>query len=165
ALATRSVQPGWIHHSDRGSQYASGAHVEAVETAGGRVSMSRKGRPGDNPKAESLFATLKCEHVYRTEYEDLDDAREQLAEFVDRYNSVRRHSALRYQSPDRFEAAVAAAPRASGGDRRRRRAKTAVASPRHRRHQDTRREAKTADEPDHHTADPSTSSPGRHPTK
>jgi putative transposase len=105
ALAARAPAPGLIHHSDRGCQYAAREHVERAESAGLVMSMSRPARPTDNAQAESLFATLKCEHVYRTEYEDLADAREQLAAFVARYNGTRRHSALGYRSPARFEAA------------------------------------------------------------
>jgi putative transposase len=105
ALAARAPAPGLIHHSDRGCQYAAREYVDRAESAGLVMSMGRKGQPRDNPKAESLFATVKCEHVYRTEYEDLADAREQLAAFVARYNNVRRHSSLGYRSPASFEAA------------------------------------------------------------
>ena len=118
ALASRRVSPGLIHHSDQGTQYASDAYVRRLRAARAELSMGRKGHPRDNPKAESYFSTLKCEHVYRTEYEDLADAREQVAAFVARYNRTRRHSALGYLSPERFEAAGAGAPPVSGGDRR-----------------------------------------------
>jgi len=86
------------------------------------MSMGRRGQPRDNAKAESFFATVKCEHVYLTEYEDLADARAQVAEFMVRSNGTRRHSALGYVSPERFEAAASGAPRVRGGVRRRREA-------------------------------------------
>ena len=119
ALATREVRPGLVHHSDRGCQYAAKEYVNRAESGGLVMSMARRGQPRDNAKAESLFATLKCEHVYLTEYEDLADARAQVAEFVERYNTTRRHSALRYMSPERFEAAGSGARQESEGDRRR----------------------------------------------
>lgn len=165
ALDTRQVQPGWVHHSDRGSQYASNAYGDAVTAAGGRRSMSRKGHPGDNSKAESFFATLKCEHVYRTEYEDLADAREQVAAFMERYNRIRRHSALGYVSPERFEAAGAGAGHTGGEDRRRSRSESASLAHRGQPHRDHRREARSPDEPHHQLGQACTSSSGRHPTK
>lgn|GEM_PF-2226766 len=164
ALDTRQVQPGWVHHSDRGSQYASNAYGDAVTAAGGRRSMSRKGHPGDNSKAESFFATLKCEHVYRTEYEDLADAREQVAAFMERYNRIRRHSALGYVSPERFEAAGAGAGHTGGEDRRRSRSEGASLAHRGQPHRDHRREARSPDEPHHQLGQACTSTSGRDPT-
>ena len=92
ALATRELRPGLVHHSDRGCQYAAKEYVDRAESAGLVMSMSRRGQPRDNAKAESFFATLKCEHVYLTEYEDLADARAQVAEFMEWYNGARRLS-------------------------------------------------------------------------
>lgn len=124
ALATRDVRPGLIHHTDRGCQYAAKEYVDRAKSAGLAMSMSRRGKPRDNAKAESFFATVKCEHVYLTEYEDLADARAQVGEFMERYNTTRRHSALGYMSPVDFEEAGSRAPQASGGVRRRERAST-----------------------------------------
>jgi transposase InsO family protein len=64
ALANRQIKPGLIHHSDRGVQYTSGAYVSRLQVAGITISMSRKGNPYDNAKAESFMKTLKCEEVY-----------------------------------------------------------------------------------------------------
>jgi putative transposase len=69
ALAVRPVQPGLIHHSDQGVQYASREYTERLKKAGIRISMSRQGTPYDNAKAESFFKTLKYEEVYLREYE------------------------------------------------------------------------------------------------
>ena len=63
ALTQRHPAPGLIHHSDRGVQYASLAYVAHLEQAEARVSMSAKGNPYDNTKAESFFKTLKREMV------------------------------------------------------------------------------------------------------
>lgn len=70
ALSRRSVQPGLVHHSDRGSQYASGDYRDLLEENGIGVSMSRKGNPWDNAACESFMKTLKYEEVFRSEYRD-----------------------------------------------------------------------------------------------
>lgn len=64
ALVQRHPAPGLLHHSDQGVQYASAAYVARLEQAGILVSMSAKGNPYDNAKAESFFKTLKREEVY-----------------------------------------------------------------------------------------------------
>jgi transposase InsO family protein len=63
ALGERRPPHGFIHHSDRGVQYASGEYIGTLGSAGARVSMSGKGNPYDNAKAESFFKTLKTEIV------------------------------------------------------------------------------------------------------
>ncbi len=63
ALSDRQSPGGFIHHSDRGVQYASGEYIGALDSAGARISMSGKGNPYENAKAESFFKTLKTEIV------------------------------------------------------------------------------------------------------
>ena len=109
ALATRTVQPGLVHHSDRGVQYASGEYTKLLQQNGIRISMSRVGNPYDNAKAEAFMKTLKYEEVYRCEYEDLPDARTRIGEFLTLvYNEKRLHSALGYRPPAEFERALVA---------------------------------------------------------
>jgi len=68
-------------------------------------SMSRPANPYDNASCESFIKTLKREEVYANEYEDLEQLRSNLEEFIERYyNQERLHSALGYCSPDEFEA-------------------------------------------------------------
>jgi putative transposase len=105
ALAERALQPGMVHHSDRGVQYASQDYVTLLETHGFLISMSRTGNPYDNAKAESFMKTLKCEEVYLRNYRDRDEARASIAHFIEEvYNAKRLHSALGYLAPDTFEA-------------------------------------------------------------
>jgi len=104
AIAGGRVEPGLVHHSDRGVQYASLAYTELLTEHGIRISMSRRGNPYDNAQAESFMKTLKYEEVYRTEYLDFADARRQIGQFIDGvYNQKRLHSALGYRPPVEFE--------------------------------------------------------------
>lgn len=106
ALTQRRPASGLIHHSDRGVQYASLAYVARLEQAEARVSMSAKGNPYDNAKAESFFKTLKREEVYLQEYRTFADAETNLGHFIEAvYNLKRLHSSLGYLPPVEFEAA------------------------------------------------------------
>ena len=106
ALQSRQIAPGVLHHSDRGVQYAAKDYVARAQAAGMILSMSRKGRPRDNPQAESFFRTLKTEQVYLSEYLDFEDAYRQIGRFLNQvYNRERLHSKLGYRPPAEFEAA------------------------------------------------------------
>lgn len=104
ALAQRRPEPGLVHHSDRGVQYASHIYTDLLKQREIRISMSRKGNPYDNAACESFIKTLKYEEVYRNEYRDLEEAGACIAEFLERvYNRQRLHSALGYVPPVEFE--------------------------------------------------------------
>jgi putative transposase len=115
-LATRRAGPGLVHHSDRGVQYTSRAYVELLESRGVLLSMSRRGNPYDNARAESFMKTLKSEEVSMNRYRDLGEARASIGHFLEEiYNRRRLHSSLGYVPPVEFEATVASTERREEG--------------------------------------------------
>lgn len=105
ALDSRQPAPGLIHHSDQGVQYASSEYVLRLEEAGAKISMAEVGNPYENAKAESFFRTLKMEEVYLNDYQDFEEAHQNIAQFIEEvYNQKRLHSSLGYLPPVEFEA-------------------------------------------------------------
>ena len=110
ALECGGRHPGLVHHSDRGSQYASGDYTDLLKAHGCQISMSHKASPWENAGCESWMKTLKYEEVYRQEYRDLAEARTSIERFIEKvYNQKRLHSALDYRPPVEFERALLAA--------------------------------------------------------
>ena len=104
ALENRSLQPGLVHHSDRGVQYGSKEYTDLLKDHGIAISMARKGNPYDNAKAESFIKTLKYEEVYLFEYRTIQEARQRIDYFIGEvYNEDRLHSSLGYLPPSEFE--------------------------------------------------------------
>jgi transposase InsO family protein len=104
ALGHRKPSPGLVHHSDRGSQYASGDYQAILAAHGVVCSMSRRGNCWDNAVAESFFSTLKIELAHDADWTTHAEARGDVGEYVEIfYNTQRRHSALDYLSPVAFE--------------------------------------------------------------
>jgi putative transposase len=105
AQARRRPRRGLLHHSDRGSQYASTSYQERLHAAGFDCSMSRRGDCWDNAPVESFFATLKTELVQRRHYRTRREASADVEIYIEHfYNLRRKHSALGYLSPAAFEA-------------------------------------------------------------
>lgn len=105
ALYEPQPDPGLLHHSDRGSQYASQQIRQLLAAHQITVSMSRTGNCYDNAVLESFFSTLKCEWVHFQDYPSRAQAsRDIFAYIVGFYNRTRLHSTLGYRSPEQFEA-------------------------------------------------------------
>jgi putative transposase len=111
AIEKRNPRPGLVHHSDRGTQYASHIYMDKLESIGALASMSRPGRPWENGKCESFMRTLKKEEIDARSYRNRAELESNIAEFIEKnYNQVRLHSALGYISPQNFENAIIGAP-------------------------------------------------------
>ena len=108
ALWQRRPRRGLIHHSDRGSQYASDAFRQLLGKHGIQGSMSRKGDCWDNAVVESFFGSLKQERVQWRSYQNRYEAQQDILRYISMfYNSCRLHSYLGYVSPNEFEAQAA----------------------------------------------------------
>ena len=104
ALKNRQPGPGLLHHTDRGSQYASNDYREVLKANGVVCSMSGKGDCWDNAVAESFFATLKAELVENADFATRREAMGAIFEFIEVfYNRQRLHSHLGYRSPADYE--------------------------------------------------------------
>jgi putative transposase len=104
ALETRQPEPGLLHHSDRGSQYASHDYRELLTKYHIQASMSRKGNCYDNAPMESFFGTLKTELIHQRHYLTRLEAKTDIFEYIEVfYNRYRRHSSLGYLAPVAFE--------------------------------------------------------------
>ena len=104
AITRRQPAAGLVHHSDRGSQYASVAMGRTLRDSGIMASMGSKGDPWDNASAESCISTIKNELVKRRTFATRDQARLALFRYIESfYNPLRRHSSLGMLSPNDYE--------------------------------------------------------------
>lgn len=104
AVSQRRPLPGLLHHSDRGSQYASEDYRKALSRNGMVASMSRRACCYDNAAMESFWHTMKSDLIHRRHYQTRQEARQEIFEYIEVfYNRVRRHSSIGYVSPVEFE--------------------------------------------------------------
>jgi len=104
AIWQRRPKAGLIHHSDRGSQYASKAFRQLLKQHGVKGSMSRKGDCWDNAVVESFFGSLKQERVHWRHYQTRNGAQQDILNYISVfYNHYRLHSTLGYMSPTNYE--------------------------------------------------------------
>ncbi len=110
AIAQHRPPPGLIHHSDQGAQYAS-TEYRALQSAHTMIpSMSRKGNYYDNAVAVSFFSNLKNELVHHADFQDRDEARSAIFDYIEVfYNRQRVHQTLNYRTPVAYEALVGVA--------------------------------------------------------
>ena len=103
AINLRQPPPGLIHHSDRGSQYASKAFRRLLKAHGIRGSMSRKGDCWDNSPTERFFRSLKSEWLRSCRFASRKAARLEVLDYIGFYNAMRLHSTIGYVSPMEYE--------------------------------------------------------------
>jgi putative transposase len=109
ALATRQPPAGFIHHSDRGVQYACREYVQRLKSAQAQISMAAVGAPKENAPTERWMRTVKEEEVDLQEYGSLAEAKQGIGRFIEEvYNQRRLHTALGYRPPSEFEELFAA---------------------------------------------------------
>lgn len=102
AIKHRQPSPELIHHTDRGGQYAAKEYRKILVRSGMKQSMSRAGDCYDNAFMESCFGTIKTE-LEITAYPSFSEALKEIQNYINYFNSIRRHSSIDYQSPNRFE--------------------------------------------------------------
>ncbi|QOY38501.2 IS3 family transposase [Anaerobacillus isosaccharinicus] len=105
AIKLRQPGEGWIHHSDRGSQYCANNYIEKLEEAKATISMSRKANPYDNACVESFFASMKKEYIYKFAFQTKAEAIAAVKFYIEFYNRKRMHSTLDYATPIEYEEA------------------------------------------------------------
>lgn len=104
AIILRRPEGGFIHHSDRGSQYCSQDYIDILKEQKAQISMSKKGDPYDNACIESFHATIKKDLIYRRRFETRDEAVKAINYYISSfYNKKRKHSTLGNHSPNKFE--------------------------------------------------------------
>ncbi len=103
AYETRKPILSLIFHSDRGTQYTANSFRMLLRKLGVSQSFSNPHNPYNNSVAESFFATLKKEEIYRNDYRSDKDFRNHIKLFIEFYNTKRKHSVIQYKTPDKYE--------------------------------------------------------------
>ena len=108
AMRRRRPQRGLIFHSDRGAEYSAYAYRDRLAAAGIVQSMNRPRRMTDNARMESFFHSMKSDVIHRVAIQDAWTCEKIVRSYMGFYNTMRRHSALGYQTPANFEMGIAA---------------------------------------------------------
>jgi len=103
ALQRNNIETNCLFHSDQGIEYAAHDYRELLEQSGMARSMSRKGTPLDNATMESFFHSMKAELIHQQTFTNDIEAVAAIVEYIEFYNRERLHSALGYQSPEKYE--------------------------------------------------------------
>ncbi|QQZ11516.1 IS3 family transposase [Heyndrickxia vini] len=104
AIVSRQPEDGFIHHSDRGSQYCSHDYIDILKEQNAQISMSKKGDPYDNACIESFHATIKKDLIYRRRFKTREEAVKAINYYISSfYNGKRKHTTLDNCSPNQFE--------------------------------------------------------------
>jgi putative transposase len=99
----RKPPKGLLHHSDRGSQYASHDYQNLLKSYGMNASMSRKGNCWDNSPMERFFRSLKSERLTACRFHTRAQAKSEVLDYISYYNGIRLHSTLGYLAPITYE--------------------------------------------------------------
>ncbi|WP_062236778.1 IS3 family transposase [Fictibacillus sp. FJAT-27399] len=118
AIRIRKPDKGWIHHSDRGSQYCSENYIKELKESKAKISMSKKATPYDNACAESFFPSMKKEYLHKFVFTTKAEAIAAVKVYVEFYNDKRMHSSLGYAIPNEYELAYKEAQNQDAKNRR-----------------------------------------------
>ena len=115
AMGSQSIPPGQLTiHSDRGTQYPSEEFRETMKLYGIKTSMSRRGNCWNHSAAETLFASLEKEEVYRQKYATHEEARAAIFNYMETWYNLRRlHSSIGYEAPFEYESELFEVKRSS----------------------------------------------------
>lgn len=88
-----------IHHSDRGTQYASRQYTKMLNKRGIQISMTESGDPKENSQSERVNSTIKNEFLKGKVFRNIDEANRAISKAIETYNTIRPHMSIDYMTP------------------------------------------------------------------